>query len=97
MSNDETNMILYKMQEEDVKRLKIRFEVNLSNTIDQQYIVILEESFFRFYSLMIVKNRLNVSTSLIVGISLNIREINAQMNTRIRDLKFLKFSRFKDR
>lgn len=96
MSNDETNMILYKMQEEDVKRLKIRFEVNLSNAIDQQYIVILE-SFFRFYSLMIVKNRLNVSSSLIVGISLNIREINAQMNTRIRDLKFLKFSRFKDR
>lgn len=84
------------MQEEDVKRLKIRFEVNLSNAIDQQYIVILE-SFFRFYSLMIVKNRLNVSSSLIVGISLNIREINAQMNTRIRDLKFLKFSRFKDR
>lgn len=84
------------MQEEDVKRLKIRFEVNLSNAIDQQYIVILE-SFFRFYSLMIVKNRLNVSSSLIVRISLNIREINAQMNTRIRDLKFLKFSRFKDR
>lgn len=55
------------MQEEDVKRLKIRFEVNLSNAIDQQYIVILEESFFRFYSLMIVKNRLNVSSSLIVG------------------------------
>lgn len=75
------------MQEEDVKRLKIRFEVNLSNAIDQQYIVILE-SFFRFYSLMIVKNRLNVSSSLIVRISLNIREINAQMNTRIRDLKF---------